>query len=123
MALKPEQEVAIHYLSQVGHGGLTQEEIAKECGVSRMTLYNWRTKDVEFQKALKRAIVANTLSDLPAVAKSMVDASVEDRNAAAAKLIFQMHEMLSDSLKIEEKKEGVLENAADLKNKLKGLLK
>jgi transposase-like protein len=121
--LKPEQEKAIHYLSQVGHGGLTQEEIARECGVSRMTLYKWRTHDEEFRKALKRAIVSNTLADLPAVVKSMSDAAVEDRNAAAAKLVFQLHAMLTDNVAIEEKKGSTLDNAEDLGAKLRGLFK
>jgi predicted transcriptional regulator len=41
MALKPEQLIAIGYLSQPNNGGKTHEEIAKECGVTDRTIRNW----------------------------------------------------------------------------------
>lgn len=98
--LKPEHYIAIHYLSQPKKGGKTMQEIADECGVSRKTLYEWKKDDL-FNRELKRQIVRNTLDKLPEVADSMANAAIEDRNAAAAKLIFQMHELLSDNLHVE----------------------
>ena len=34
---------------------MTQEMMAKECGVARETLYRWRTDNEEFKAALKKA--------------------------------------------------------------------
>jgi hypothetical protein len=98
--LRPEHYIAIHYLAQPRKGGKTMQEIADECGVSRKTLYEWKKDDL-FNRELKRQVVRNTLDKLPEVADSMADAAIEDRNAAAAKLIFQMHELLSENLHVE----------------------
>ena len=97
--LKPEHYIAIHYLSQPKKGGKTMQEIADECGVSRKTIYEWKKDDL-FNKELKRQIVRNTLDKLPEVADAMADEAIGG-NAAAAKLIFQMHELLSENLHVE----------------------
>ncbi|WP_169713631.1 phBC6A51 family helix-turn-helix protein [Paludifilum halophilum] len=104
--LKPEHHVAIHYLSQPKKGGLTMEKIAQECGVTRKTVYEWKKDDL-FNRELKKQIIRNTIDRLPEVNDAMASAAIEDRNAAAAKLIYQMNELLSDSLHVEtsEKKD------------------
>lgn len=124
MALRPEQEKAIHYLSQLNYGGLeTLDKVAEECGVSRKTLYLWRNKNEEFKRELKKAIVANTLDKLPAVMNSMADAAIVDRNAQAAKLILQANDMLTDKVAVEERKSATSsEGLSDLKGKLNSLL-
>lgn len=35
---------------------MTYEDIAKECGVSTVTLFNWRTSDADFQAARKELV-------------------------------------------------------------------
>lgn len=90
---------ALYYLALPKRGGKTMEEIGKEAGVSRQSVYDW-LKDPLFERELKRQITRNTLARLPEVADSMADAAIEDRNAAAAKLILQMNEMLTDKIDV-----------------------
>lgn len=102
--LKPEQYIAIEYLAQPGHGGLTQEEIAQKCGVSRMTLYKWR-KDPKFQDELRRQIAVNTMNRLPEVIDAMVDSAIKHKSSNAAKLIMQACGMLKDHSVVEVREE------------------
>lgn len=102
--------IAIHYLAQPRRGGKTMEEIAKECGVDRRTLYKW-LRDPLFERELKKEIARQSMNRLPEVLESMADAAVEDRNAAAAKLVLQVHGMLTDKLEVEQKQ---TENVPDI---------
>lgn len=102
--------IAIHYLAQPRRGGKTMEEIAKECGVDRRTLYKW-LRDPLFERELKKEIARQSMNRLPEVLESMADAAVEDRNAAAAKLVLQVHGMLTDKLEVEQKQ---IENVPDI---------
>lgn len=97
--LKPEQYKAIEYLAQVKHGGLTQDEIAEECGVARQTLYRWR-KDPQFQVELRVQIANNTMNRLPEVMDAMVESAIKLKSAAAAKLIMQACDMLTDRVEV-----------------------
>lgn len=106
--------IAIHYLAQPRRGGKTMEEIAKECGVDRRTLYRWLS-DPLFERELKKEIARQSLNRLPEVLESMADAAVEDRNAAAAKLVLQVHGMLTDKLEVEQKQTENVPDVEELK--------
>lgn len=91
--------IALNYLAQPRRAGKTMEEIGKEAGVSRQAVYDW-LKDPLFERELKRQITRNTLDRLPEVTDAMADAAIQDRNAAAAKLLLQMNEMLTDKVDV-----------------------
>lgn len=98
MALKSlgaEHYKAIMYLAQEKKGGLTYEQIAKECNVHPNSLYNWR-KDPLFERELKRQIVRNTQEQLPELMNAMIKHAITDGNAAAAKLILTANDMLTE---------------------------
>jgi transcriptional regulator with XRE-family HTH domain len=97
--LSTEQHLAIHYLALPNYGGLNKQEIAEKVGVHRNTLQNWE-KDELFQRELKREIVRQTQKRLPQMVESMVDAVINDKNAAMAKLVLQMNDMLVDKQEI-----------------------
>jgi len=86
--LRPEQQLAIHYLAQPKQGGLTKEEIAKECGVSRQSLHNWEQSE-DFQNELRSKIGENILSRIPEVAEAMIESAVKNKSSNAAKILFQ----------------------------------
>jgi hypothetical protein len=49
--LTPQQQMAAHLLIAnefAGKEKRTQEELSEEIGISRMTLHNWRTEDIDF---------------------------------------------------------------------------
>jgi transcriptional regulator with XRE-family HTH domain len=99
MALKPEQLLCIEYLAQPKQAGYTMQEIADQCGVSRKTLYEWKKKP-EFEAELRRQIKTQVLGKVPDVFDHMYKASQSEGNAAAAKLILQAAEMLTDKLEV-----------------------
>jgi L-serine deaminase len=115
MALKPDQLLAIEYLSQPGNAGHTVEEVAKECGVSRKTIYEWKKKP-EFEAELKRQIKRNLLNRVPDVMEAMIQASITEGNAAAAKLVVQAAEMLTDNIVMETK--GDTKDVEELKRRI-----
>jgi transcriptional regulator with XRE-family HTH domain len=95
--LRPEQYEALHWLSQVRHGGLTKEEIAEKCGVSRMTLHRWEQTE-EFQSELRVKISDNILSRLPEVAEAMFESAIKNKSSNAAKLLFSAAGMLKSQI-------------------------
>ena len=102
--LTDKQMRAIEILSKKNRGGYkTLDEVAEACGVSTRTIYNWRHNDSAFQNALKKRIISDTIDFLPEITSTMVQAWLEDRNASVLKLILQSHNMLSDSVVIENK--------------------
>ncbi|HJV46634.1 MAG TPA: phBC6A51 family helix-turn-helix protein [Bacillota bacterium] len=107
--LKPEQLKAIFYLAQPNKGGKTMEQIAKECGVTVQTIYNWKNNDA-FEAERVKQMLRNVLDDVPDVQKAMVNAAIKEGNAAAAKLIFQQAGMLTDKVEVETK----TQNPSDL---------
>jgi predicted transcriptional regulator len=117
MALKPEQLVAIGFLSQPNRTGKTMEEIAQECGVTRATLYNWLNND-EFDAELRKQTKRNVSKLIPDVVDAMYRASVEDKNAASAKLLLTMSEMLTDKVEVETKDSGKVPDVEELKRLL-----
>lgn len=73
--------------------GRSNTSIAEELGISRMTLYNW-TKKPEWQEEFRNMLRTHSASGLRKVIDSMESAAIEDRNAAAAKLLLQMNQLL-----------------------------
>lgn len=120
MALKPEQLVAIEYMSQPNNGGKTIIEIAKECGVTDRTIRNW-VKDPEFDEELRKQTKMNVSKLVPDVIKAMYDTSVKEGNAAAAKLILTMAGMLTDKIEVESKGGDKAPDMAELKRMLSEL--
>ena len=102
MRLSTEHYIAINYLALPRRGGRTMQQVADECGVSRQTLYNW-LDDRTFDAELKKRIIRNTRDKLPEVTNSMVNAVTEDHNAAMAKLVLQMNDMLTDPINVGDK--------------------
>lgn len=95
--LRAEQYLAIHYLSQPKQGGLTKEEIAEQCGVSRQSLHRWEGNP-EFQEELRVKISDNILSRIPEVADAMFESAVKNKSSNAAKLLFQAAGMLKSQI-------------------------
>lgn len=98
--LTAEQYVAIEWLSIPNKGGKTYDEVAEICGVTARTIENWR-KDKSFDTELKRAIVRNNSGKLPEMVTSLVDVAIREGNAAAAKLVLQMNDMLTDRVSLD----------------------
>ncbi|MBT2714726.1 phBC6A51 family helix-turn-helix protein [Bacillus sp. ISL-57] len=97
--LGPEHYKAMALLAAPKRGGLTYEQIAKECDVHPNTLLNWR-KDPLFEREFKREVVSGTQGRLSEMLDAMVDAAIDDKNAAAAKLILTANDMLTDRVEV-----------------------
>jgi predicted transcriptional regulator len=100
--LRVEHYTAIEFLALPKQGGFTMDQIAEKCGVSRQTIHNWR-KNPAFEAELKRQIIRNTQKHLPELTQAMVKHAIEQGNAAMAKLVLQMNDMLTDAVSVDEK--------------------
>lgn len=103
--LNEKQIAAIAIMSQPNRGGLTYDEVAKEVGVARSTIFEWKKQD-DFHNALKAEIVRNTSDRLPEVFSSMIDNIVETGNAAAFRTLVQMHGLLTEKVEVNTKASG-----------------
>lgn len=103
--MNEKQIAAIAIMSQPNKGGLTYDEIAKEVGVARSTIFEWKKQD-DFYNALKSEIVRNTGDRLPEVFSSMIDNIVETGNAAAFRTLVQMHGLLTEKVEVNTKASG-----------------
>lgn len=103
--MNEKQIAAIAIMSQPNKGGLTYDEIAKEVGVARSTIFEWKKQD-DFYNALKSEIVRNTGDRLPEVFSSMIDNIVETGNAAAFRTLVQMHGLLTEKVEVNTKGNG-----------------
>ena len=82
-------------------------EIASELGIHRNTIGNWE-KDPLFQAELKKTVVQRTHGRLDELVSAMMDTAINEGNAAMAKLVLQMNDMLTDKVSVETTKtEGV----------------
>ena len=63
-----------------------------------MAIHRWM-KDPLFEREFQHAIRNGCKNRLNDVVNSMVDAAVEDRNTAAAKLIFQINNFMDADLR------------------------
>lgn len=97
--LSEKQIAAIEILSRPKRGGMTYEQIAKEVGVAKSTLFEWRKQDY-FNEALKKEIVRKTQDRLPEVFDSIIDNIIETGNAAAFRTLLQAHGMLTDKVEV-----------------------
>ncbi len=93
--LNTEHYHAIKLLAQPRQGGLTTEQIAEQVGVSRATIFNWK-KDPVFERELKREMVRNAQSKLPEVIENIYKVAAETENAAMAKLVLQLNDLLTE---------------------------
>jgi len=103
--LSEKQWAAIAILSQPQRGGLTYAEVAKEVGVARSTIYEWK-KNERFEKALKDEIVRNTIDRLPDVLESVPEHVIKSGNAAMLRTFLQMHGLLTEKHEVETKGDG-----------------
>lgn len=100
--LSEKQIAAIEYLSLPKRGGMTYEEIAKEVGVAKSTLFEWKKRD-DFNDALKAEIVRKTTDRLPEMFDAMLTNIIDTGNAAAFRTIVQLHGMLTDKIEVDTK--------------------
>lgn len=99
--LNEKQIAAIEILSRPNRGGMTYEQIAKEVGVAKSTLFEWRKQDY-FNESLKKEIVRKTQDRLPEVFDSIIDNIIETGNAAAFRTLLQAHGMLTDKVEVNQ---------------------
>lgn len=105
MALRRLDEKHHKAIAMLIEGKKTQREIAEELGVHYNTITNWQ-KDELFQREFKKAIVTRTHSRLRELVDAMMEHAIKDGNAALAKLILQMNDMLTDKVSVEAKVEN-----------------
>lgn len=96
MELDARHYKVIEYLAQPKKGGLTMKQIAEEAGVTERTIYMWKKNPV-FAKEFKKTIIQGTHDKLADVTAAMIKEVEVNGNAAMAKLIFQMNDMLPGS--------------------------
>jgi AcrR family transcriptional regulator len=99
--LSEKQIAAIEILSRPNRGGMTYDQVAKEVGVARSTLFEWKKQDY-FNEALKKEIVRKTQDRLPEVFDSIIDNIIETGNAAAFRTLLQTHGMLTDKVEVNQ---------------------
>lgn len=99
--LNEKQIAAIEILSRPNRGGMTYEQIAKEVGVAKSTLFEWKKQEY-FNEALKKEIVRKTQDRLPEVFDSIIDNIIETGNAAAFRTLLQAHGMLTDKVEVNQ---------------------
>lgn len=99
--LSEKQIAAIEILSRPKRGGMTYEQIAKDVGVAKSTLFEWKKQDY-FNEALKKEIVRKTQDRLPEVFDSIIDNIIETGNAAAFRTLLQANGMLTDKVEVNQ---------------------
>ncbi|MEK4085138.1 phBC6A51 family helix-turn-helix protein [Psychrobacillus sp. FSL K6-1415] len=115
--LNEKQIAAIAILSQPKRT-MTYEEIAKEVGVAKSTLFEWKKQEI-FEKALNKEIVRVTKDRLPDMFDSMIDNIMATGNAAGFRTVIQAHGMLTDKIEIESKSTNT--NADDIRAEIERL--
>jgi AcrR family transcriptional regulator len=104
-------------------GTFTMEEIAEEVGVSRRMLYYWMDND-EFKTTYNNMIINTGKNRLNDVMNAMYDAAIDERSAAAAKLILEAHDILNKKKEVDVNvNHGNSVDLQDIKNRLKQLQK
>lgn len=115
--LEASHYVAIAWLALPKQGGKTIEEIAKEAGVHRSTIFEWK-KDPLFEKELKTQMVRNSQDKLPELIASLSDIAIRDGNAAMAKLALQINGLLTDKVEVETKGNADTADVAAMKERI-----
>ncbi|WP_336638399.1 phBC6A51 family helix-turn-helix protein [Lysinibacillus fusiformis] len=103
--LNDKQYAAIAILSQPKRGGLTYEQVADTIGVNRNTLYEWRQQD-DFNDALMRKIMRDTIERLPEVQASIPDHIINDGNAALYRTMLQSLGLLTEKVEVSDGGKG-----------------
>lgn len=98
-ALSATQYEAIDLLVLRGKQKMTKGAIANKLGINPRTLRRWE-QDPMFIAEYKRLVVQATTSRMPEILDALTDAVIEDKNAAAARLLLQMHGMLKQTVEI-----------------------
>jgi Helix-turn-helix of insertion element transposase len=102
MALKRLDDKHRKAIEMLLEGKKSNREIADEICVHYNSITNWQ-KDPLFQRELKEAVVHRTHSRLNELVDAMMDTAISQGNAAMAKLILQMNEMLTDKVSVQTK--------------------
>ncbi|WP_338753421.1 phBC6A51 family helix-turn-helix protein [Bacillus sp. FJAT-52991] len=103
--LNEKQIAAITILAQPKRAGMTYDDVAKEVGVARSTVFEWKKQDL-FCEELKKEIVRNTIDRLPEVMEAVPDIIIRDGNAAMLRTLLQAHGLLTDKVAVEQKSEA-----------------
>ena len=117
MALKRLDDKHYKAIELILEGRKTYREIAKEIDVHYNTITNWQ-KDPLFQRELKRMVTTRTHSRLNELVDAMMETAISEGNAAMAKLILQMNEMLTDKVEVETKANTNEINYEELDNEI-----
>lgn len=100
-ALSATQYEAIDLLVLRGKEKMTKGAIADKLGINPRTLRRWE-QDPMFIAEYKRLVVQATTSRMPEILNALTDAVIEDRSAAAAKLLLQINGMLTQSVEVKQ---------------------
>ncbi|PEU21361.1 hypothetical protein CN526_27160 [Bacillus wiedmannii] len=117
MALKRLDDKHYKAIELILDGKKTYREIANEIDVHYNTVSNWQ-KDPLFQRELKRMVTTRTHSRLNELVDAMMETAISEGNAAMAKLILQMNEMLTDKVEVETKANTNEINYEELDNEI-----
>lgn len=117
-ALSATQYEAIDLLVLRGKQKMTKGAIAEKLGINPRTLRRWE-QDPVFIAEYKRLVVQATTSRMPEILDALTDAVIEDRSAAAAKLLLQMHGMLTQTVEVKQVEKPI--DREDLERRLKAV--
>ncbi len=117
-ALSATQYEAIDLLVLRGKQKMTKGAIAEKLGINPRTLRRWE-QDPVFINEYKRLVVQATTSRMPEILDALTDAVIEDRSAAAAKLLLQMHGMLTKTVEVKQVEKPI--DREDLERRLKAV--
>lgn len=103
MALKRLDDKHYDAIAMLLEGKKSQREIAEEIGVHYNTITNWQ-KDELFQREFKRSVVSRTHGRMGELVDAMMEHAIKDGNAALAKLLLTMNDMLTEKVSVETKR-------------------
>lgn len=102
MALRRLDDKHYEAIALLLEGKKTQKEIAEVVGVHYNTITNWQ-RDELFKAELKKSVVSRTHNRLGELVDSMMEHAITDGNAALAKLLLTMNDMLTDRVTVDTK--------------------
>lgn len=120
MALKKLDERHYRVIELLLEGAKTNRQIAEEVGVHYNTITNWQ-KDELFQREFKRTLQTHTQPKLRLLIDSMIANAITEGNAAMAKLVLQMNDMLTDKVEVKQTGDGDNVNREELRARLESL--
>lgn len=103
-------------------GQYTNKEVAQAVGISERQFYRWM-EDPLFIKGYNNMVVAYGKGRLAAVMDSMYDSAIQDKNAAAAKLILEATKILGKGEDVNVNIENKSIDMGEIKRKLKEMQK